>query len=77
VTYVCSAPSIGTACSGTQTLSTTTTTPVITFAASSCTGTGCPGTTPQSVQVRFTLANSSQYKTGTYSATLTFTVSAT
>ena len=77
VTYVCSAASVGTACSGTQTLSTTATTPVVTFGPASCTGTGCTGTSPQSVRLLFTLANSSQYKTGTYSATLTFTVSAT
>lgn len=77
LTYVCSAATVGTACSGTQTLSITTTTPVVNFAASSCTGTGCTGTNPQTVQLLFTLANSSQYKTGTYSATLTFTVSAT
>jgi hypothetical protein len=68
---------LGTACSGTQTLSTTSTTPVVTFPASACTGAGCPGTSPQSVQVHFTLVNSTQYKTGTYSAGLTFTISAT
>jgi hypothetical protein len=77
MTYSCSAPSVGAACSGTQTLSTTSTTPVVTFPASACTGAGCPGTSPQSVQVLFTLANSTQYKTGTYSAGLTFTISAT
>lgn len=77
LTYVCNAASLGTPCSGTQTLSTTTATPVVTFPASSCTGAGCTGTSPQSVQVLFTLTDSSQYKTATYSATLTFTVSAT
>lgn len=77
VTYICSAPSVGVACPGTQTLSTGLTTPIVTFPASACTGAGCTGTTPQTVQLLFNLANSSQYKTGTYSATLTFTVSAT
>lgn len=78
LTYNCGAASIGTSCSGTQTLSTTSTTAVVTsIPGSTCTGSGCPGTSPQSVQLSFKLANNPQYKTGTYSATLTFTISAT
>jgi hypothetical protein len=77
VTYLCSAPTVG-VCSGAQTLSTTSATPIVTFPASTCTGTGCgTGATLPTVQVLFTLANSAQYKTGTYTATLTFTISAT
>lgn len=77
-TYTCSAASVGSACVGTQTVSTTTTTAVVTaIPAGTCTGTGCGGSNPQSVQLNFTLANRPQFKTGTYSATLTFTISAT
>jgi hypothetical protein len=76
--YTCSGATLGTNCSGTQTVSTTASTNVVTFSASECTGGGgsCSSTDPDTVTVSFTLTNDPKYKTGTYSATLTFTISA-
>jgi hypothetical protein len=79
LTYVCSGANLGTACSGTQTASTTVQTPILTVPASSCTGGGgaCSGQNPNSMSVTFTLTDSPVYPTGTYSANVTFTISAT
>jgi len=79
LTYTCSAATLGTNCSGTQTVSTTTSTNVVTFSASECTGGGgsCSSTNPNTMTVSFTLTDDPKYKTGSYSATLTFTISAT
>jgi hypothetical protein len=78
LTYTCSAASLGVACSGTQTASTASQTSVVTLGASLCTGGGgsCSSANPNTVQSTFTLSNNPAYKTGTYSATLTFTISA-
>ncbi len=78
LTYTCSAASLGAACSGTQTVSTASPTNVVTLGAGVCTGGGgsCSSTNPNSVQSTFTLSNNPAFKTGTYSATLTFTISA-
>ncbi len=78
LTYSCSAPSLGAACSGTQTVSTSSQTSVVTMGAGVCTGGGgsCSATDPNTVQSTFTLANNPAFKTGTYSATITFTISA-
>ena len=78
LTYTCSAASLGAACSGTQTVSTASPTNVVTLGANVCTGGGgsCSSTNPNSVQSTFTLLNNPAFKTGTYSATLTFTISA-
>ena len=78
LTYTCSAASLGVACSGTQTASTASQTSVVTLGASLCTGGGgsCSAANPNTVQSTFTLSNNPAYKTGTYSATLTFTISA-
>jgi hypothetical protein len=77
--YTCSAATLGTACSGSQTASTTVQTPVLTLPASACTGGGgaCSSQNPNSVNLSFTLTDSPAYATGTYSARLTFTISAT
>src|SRR5208283_1908743 len=79
LTYVCSGANLGTACSGTQTASTTTQTPVLTVPASTCTGGGgaCSGQNPNSMNLTFTLTDSPAYPTSTYSANVTFTISAT
>ena len=78
--YTCSAATLGTSCSGTQTVSLTAT-PVVTLPSSACTGSGgsssCPGTNPQTATVNFSLPDNPVYKTGTYSVTLTLTISAT
>jgi hypothetical protein len=78
LSYTCSSATLGTACSGTQTASTTSQTNVITVGASVCTGGGgsCSSVDPNSVQTSFTLTNTPALKTGSYSATLTFTASA-
>jgi len=79
LTYVCGSANLGTPCSGTQTASTTAQTPVLTLPASACTGGGgtCSSQDPNSVNLTFTLTDDPGYSTGTYSATVTFTISAT
>jgi len=79
LTYTCSGASLGSACSGTQTVSTTAQTPVLTLPASACTGGGgaCSNPNPNSVNLTFTLTDSPAYPTGTYSAKITFVISAT
>jgi hypothetical protein len=79
LTYTCSGATLGTSCSGTQTLSTTAQTPVVTsIPAGACTGGGgnCTSTVPNTVSTSFTLTDAAAYKTGTYSSVLTFTISA-
>ncbi len=79
LTYTCSGATLGTACSGSQTASTTVQTPVLTLPASACTGGGgaCSSQNPDSVGLSFTLTNNPGYATGTYSAKVTFTISST
>jgi len=76
--YTCSGATLGTGCSGTQKVSRTTSTNVVTFSASECTGGGnpCSSYSPNTVTLSFTLTNDPKYDTGSYSATLTFTISA-
>jgi hypothetical protein len=78
LSYTCSGATLGTNCSGTQTVSTSTATNVVTFSASECTGGGgsCSSSSPNTVTVNFTLTDDPKYHTGSYSATLTFTISA-
>jgi hypothetical protein len=78
LTYTCSGATLGTNCSGTQTVSTTASTNVVTFAASECTGGGgsCSSSSPNTMTLSFTLTDDPKYATGSYSATLTFTISA-
>ena len=71
LTYTCTVASPGTACSSTQTASTTSTTNVATFGTN--VHTGPSGST---ASVNWTLTNDPSYKTGTYNATITFTISA-
>jgi len=79
LTYVCSGSTLGTNCAGTQTVSTSVATPVITLPTSACTGGGgvCSASNPNTVSVNLTLADPPAYSTGTYSANVTFTISAT
>ncbi len=76
--YTCSGATQGTNCSGTQTVSTTASSRVITLPASTCTGGGppCSSNDPNSVTLNFSLTNDPKYKSGNYAATLTFTISA-
>jgi len=77
--YTCSGSTLGTACSGAQTASTTLQTPVLALPAAACTGGGgaCSGQNPNSVNLSFILADDPGYATGVYSARVTFTISAT
>jgi hypothetical protein len=79
LTYTCGAANLGTPCSGTQTASTTAQTPLLTLPASACTGGGgaCSNQDPNSVNLTFILTDDPGYSTGNYSATVTFTISAT
>jgi len=71
LTYACSAASSGTACSGSQTSTTSSETPVVSFGANAhSTITGDEGS------ASWTLTNDPKYKTGSYTATVTFTISA-
>ena len=77
--YTCSAASYGTACSGTQTASTVSQTPVLSVPSGACTGGGgaCSSTDPNSIQVNLSIPANTMFKTGNYSAQLTFSISAT
>jgi hypothetical protein len=78
LTYTCGAASLGTAC-GNTTASTSSATPVVTLPTSACTGGGspCSATNPNTVNLNFTLADNPADKTGSYTATVQFTISAT
>jgi hypothetical protein len=71
LTYTCTVASPGTACTGTQTASTSSQTNLAAFGTNVHTGTG--GST---ASVGWSLANDPNYKTGTYNSTVTFTISA-
>ena len=72
LTYTCTVSAPGSACSGSQTASTTVATPVATFGADAHSAAA-----GNSASVDWTLTNDPVYKAGTYSATVTFTISAT
>ncbi len=77
VLYTCSGASLGTGCSGTHTIQTTSQTPVVSLPGGVCTGGGgaCSSQDPNTVQLLFALPNMPSYKTGSYSLQLTFTIS--
>jgi len=79
LTYTCAAAPYGSACTSTQTVSTTVQTPVITLPSRACTGGGgtCSAADPASVNLSFRLENDVSIPTGTYSVQLTFTISST
>jgi hypothetical protein len=79
LTYTCSGATMGTACSGTQTVSLASATNVLTVPTGKCTGGGgaCSAVNPNTLSTSFTLVDDPAYQTGSYSATLTFTMSAT
>ncbi len=70
--YTCNVSAPATSCSGSQTSSTTVAQPVASFGSNA--RSARPG---NSGQVNWTLTNDPQYQTNSYSATVTFTVSAT
>ena len=79
LSYQCTAASYGTACSGSVTASGTSQTPIAAYAGASCTGggSGCSNTDPNSVDIRFSVADKSSFRTGSYTATITLSMSAT
>ncbi|HVN04043.1 MAG TPA: hypothetical protein VMT86_06465 [Bryobacteraceae bacterium] len=78
LSYTCTGATLGVACIGTQPASTAVQTPVVTLPASACAGGsgGCSQYT-NSVILNFSLADDPGYQTGTYSARVMFTISAT
>lgn len=76
--YTCSSATLGTACSGTVTASTSSTQTVIAIPSLACTGGGtpCSSADPNTALVQFALKNLPTYRTGTYSASVLFTFSA-
>ena len=79
VHYTCGTASFGSACSSTVTLATSSATTVVTLPANSACvngGSPCGPTNPFTIPLNFTLSNDPYYKTGPYSATLQFTLSA-
>jgi hypothetical protein len=71
-TYTCSGATLGSACSGTQTVSGTSGTVVVTVGPSSCVGAGCASSSPATLTLNFIMINSPTYPTGSYSAAMTF-----
>lgn len=79
LTYTCGGTTLGASCSGTLAVSSTAQTLVVAIPGQACTGGGgaCSAADPNSVSIGFVLLNDPGYQTGTYSAQLTFTISAT
>jgi hypothetical protein len=77
VSYTCSGATLGTGCSTAQTLATATQTSLVTLPGAACTGGGgaCTTQDPNTVQMTFTLPSQPHYKTGSYAAQITFTIS--
>jgi hypothetical protein len=77
VSYLCSGATLGTGCSGSQSLATSTQTPVVSLPAGACTGGGSACTTqdPNTVLITLSAPDKPRYKTGAYSAQITFTIS--
>lgn len=77
LSYTCGSADLGTACSST-TVGTSATT-VVTLPQSACTGGGgsCSSPNPNAVAVNFTLADDPSDQTGSYTAMIQFTISAT
>lgn len=79
LSYTCGAAGLGTPCSSPTTVKTTGATTVVTLPTSACTGGGgsCSSSNPNTVAVNFSLVDDPSDKTGAYTATIQFTISAT
>ena len=77
VTYLCSGATLGAGCSGSQALATSTQTAVVALPTGACTGGGgsCSTAEPNTVLLTLSVPDKPRYKTGTYSAQITFTIS--
>jgi hypothetical protein len=78
VSVTCSGATLGTGCSGSQSLSTVTQTSLVTLPGGACTGGGgvCSTQVPNMVLLTFSVPSLPRYKTGVYSVQVTFTSSA-
>jgi hypothetical protein len=79
LTYTCGAADLGTACSGSITASTSSSTQVVNLPTSACTGGGgsCSANNPNTITLTFNLADQPIDKTGTFTTMVQFTISAT
>lgn len=77
VLYTCNGASLGTGCSGIQTIQIGSQTPVVALPGGICTGGGgaCSSQDPNTVELQFALPNTPRYQTGSYYLQLTFTIS--
>lgn len=77
VTYLCSGATLGTGCSGTQSLAISTQSPLVSVPGGVCTGGGgaCSTQEPNTVLINLSTPDKPHYKTGSYSASITFTIS--
>jgi hypothetical protein len=77
VTYLCSGATLGAGCSGNQALATSTQTAAVVLPAGVCTGGGgaCSTAEPNTVLLTLSAPDKPHYKTGAYSAQITFTIS--
>jgi hypothetical protein len=77
LTYTCGAAQLGTACTGTQVMSTTLQRKVVDIPAGVCMGGGAPcvSVDPASIPVQFSLDNNPGYDPGSYTTRLLFTIS--
>ena len=75
--YTCSAATLGTACSGTQTVSTSAQSPVAVIPANVCMGgaSGCSTPDPATLSIQFQLNDDPAAQTGAFTVQLTFTIS--
>ncbi len=78
MTYTCSGTTLGSNCIGTQTVSTTAATNVVTLPVTGCGGGVCTNpNVDQQTNLGIAVLNSPTYATGNYTATLLFTISST
>lgn len=78
LTYTCAGSTLGTACTGQESVATGAQSPVLAVPGGACTGGGgaCSAANPNTTTVSFTLENDSSARTGNYAAQITFVVSA-
>jgi hypothetical protein len=77
VSFTCSGATLGAGCSGNQPITTSTQTSLVSLPGGACTGGGgaCSLQEPNTVLLTFSLPSNPAYKTGSYSAQITFTIS--
>jgi hypothetical protein len=78
VSFTCSGATLGAGCFGSQPLATATQTSLVSLPGGACTGGGgaCSTQVPNTVLLTLSMLSKPAYKTGAYSAQITFTISA-